>query len=119
MAWTPPLTTERAIEICAAICQRAFHAEGLWDQPMTSLEGVTLGQMLEAAALVERENTRQSAASKVVLHVVPDPRLIAGVFTLEHYSNQVCVASRPSETEGHRWMVVVLHRGPAPKESAK
>lgn len=60
MAWTPPLSLERAIEITTAIAERALHAKGLLDpdKPMTSLEGITLGQMVEAAALVERANAQ-------------------------------------------------------------
>lgn len=117
MAYAPPLTLDRAKEICGAICQRAFHAEGLQDGPMTSLEGVSLGQMVEAAALVERDNDRpaREGAGGKTIHIVPDQRLMAGVFALEHYDAQVCIASKPSETEGHRWMVVLLHRGPKPE----
>lgn len=97
MAWAPPLTLDRAIEITGAICERSFHTLGLWDvgKPMASLEGVSLGQMVEAVALVNRENEKPSDGNGKTIHVIPDQRLVAAVFTLEHYEGTQRIASKP------------------------
>ncbi|MDR6953836.1 hypothetical protein J2X65_003199 [Ancylobacter sp. 3268] len=80
----------RAHEIVAAINARSLVTIGI-DQPLGSLSGVTLQEMIEAKAAVERENNAAVEAAKAKgggysINLVPDDRLIAAVYTLHHYT---------------------------------
>ncbi|MRX32776.1 hypothetical protein [Aminobacter sp. MDW-2] len=81
----PAMDVQRANAIVKAINQRAFFAMGI-AETVDTLEGVTLADMLEAKEIVQAAN--KAAASidgKTELRVVPDDRLIAAAYTLEHY----------------------------------
>lgn len=83
------MTPERAAEIVAAINNRAFMSMGLADQA-GSLQGVSLAEMLEAKALVKQGNEESEAGARrsgggYSISCTPDDRLIAAVYTLEHY----------------------------------
>lgn len=82
------MTPERAHEIVATINRYAFYTMGLYEpgQTLGSLEGVTLAEMLEAKAWVELDNeTRPAIDGKRTIHVVPDDRLIAAAYVINHY----------------------------------
>lgn len=81
------MTPERAREIVAAIADRSFMAMGISDKS-PSLEGVSLVDMLEAATVVEQANREAKTVDGMrTFHVVPDDRLIAAVYALEHYDS--------------------------------
>ncbi|AAL49610.1 unknown [Sinorhizobium phage PBC5] len=75
---------ERARQIVTAINHRAFFAMGISDKS-ASLEGVTLIDMIEAKARVEKENDAPPVDGKKAFTIVPDDRLIAAAYALEHY----------------------------------
>lgn len=84
---TVPLDTrfERALSIVRAINDRCFFAMGI-SETVGSLEGVSLADMLEAKRLVEQRNENAAYVDgKRTINVVPDDRLIAAAYTLEHY----------------------------------
>lgn len=76
------MTRERAIDICQRINARAFLAMGVTERPdLPSLEGVTLRQMLEAAAIVRLANgDARLVDGRRHVYVVPDDRLVAAVY---------------------------------------
>ncbi|GAB4071697.1 hypothetical protein KHC28_00185 [Ancylobacter sonchi] len=80
----------RAHEIVAAINARSLVTIGI-EQPLGSLAGVTLLEMIEAKAAVERENVAAIEAAKAKgggysINLVPDDRLIAATYALEHFT---------------------------------
>ncbi|MFG1332067.1 hypothetical protein V5F41_12545 [Xanthobacter autotrophicus] len=84
------MTPERAREILAAINNRALITMGI-DQPLLSIEGVTLSEMLEAKAMVVAQNERAQADAQqngggYRIAVVPDDRLIAAAYALQHFA---------------------------------
>lgn len=79
------MTYERAREIVVAICNRSFLAMGMPQHPEGDLADVSLIDMLTATAMVEVHNRRPGPGPGRVIQVIPDPRLIAAVFTLENY----------------------------------
>lgn len=83
------LTLERAIEIVTAVNGRALVTMDL-PGDLSPLDGVSLAEMLQAKALVAQENAdakRIAAAhgGAYSIRVVPDDRLIAAVYVLDHY----------------------------------
>lgn len=81
-----PMTIERAIEINAAICDFSFVTMGLKSSLSTkALTGLSLRQMLDAVEIVEAANSSPSIDGKRTIHIVPDQRLVAAVYCLEHY----------------------------------
>lgn len=79
----------RAQEIVSAINDRAFFNMGLKDT-VASLGGISLAEMLEAKSVVEADNDerqrrQQMEGGAVRFRVVPDDRLIAAAYALEHY----------------------------------
>lgn len=105
----PAMTTQRAHQIVKAICQRSFVSMGLHDGPVLSLEGVTLSDMLAAAAEVRAENEQGRERSArdgggYSFSAVPDDRLIAVVYALENYDpgfddENVLAAATPMKGE--------------------
>lgn len=86
------MTPERAQEIVTAINARGFYTIGLWHEgrPLGSLEGVGLAEMIEAKNAVEAANAQEEAHAKetgggYTIRIVPDDRLIAAVYAIEHY----------------------------------
>ncbi|MFG1376111.1 hypothetical protein [Xanthobacter autotrophicus] len=84
------MTPERAREIVAAINNRALITIGI-DQPLLSIEGVTLAEMLEAKAMVVAQNKRAEAEARqrggrYSISMVPDDRLIAAAYALQHFA---------------------------------
>ncbi len=96
----PVLSLDRAIAICDAISDRVFFPMGLV-ATARPLEGVSLDEMLRAAALVRQANRDAKAVNgTTAYHVVPDDRLIAAAYVLQHYDagdDQVAV---PGAEEG-------------------
>jgi hypothetical protein len=79
----------RAREIVLAINARCFTTLG-FDHALTPLDGVSLAEMLEAKRIVENVNAGNKAAAafaggRYTINVVPDDRLIAAVYCLDHY----------------------------------
>jgi len=79
------MTPERAREIVSAINDRCFFTMKLVESPK-SLAGVTLAEMLEAKTIVEAENdAAESVNGSYTIKMVPDDRLIAAAYCMEHY----------------------------------
>lgn len=83
------MTPERAQEIVSAINDRAFFKMGLVEH-VRSLAGVTLAEMLEAAGIVDAGNIaqrerQQREGGSITINVIPDDRLIAAAYALEHF----------------------------------
>lgn len=83
------MTPERAQEIVTAINARCMVSMGI-DQPLGSLQDVSLAEMLEAKSIVEAKNAAaQAHASEngggYSISMVPADRLIAAVYVVGHY----------------------------------
>jgi hypothetical protein len=80
------MTPERAKEIVSAINDRCFYTMGIGTGKLDSLEGVTLGEMLQAKEIVEQGNaSASSAGGSYSISLIPDDRLIAAAYCMEHY----------------------------------
>jgi len=84
------MTKERAHEIVVAICDLAFISMGLGQRGARRLGGLSLRAMLDAKAIVEASDAQVRAAARetgvgYTTHTVPDDRLIAAAYVLEHY----------------------------------
>lgn len=103
---------DRARDIVKAINARCFTTLG-FDRELPSLDGVTLLQMLEAKTIVENVNRTNQVAAKFsggryTIHVIPDDRLIAAVYCMDHYPcSREPVLAVPSG-ERHQKVVAVL-----------
>jgi len=76
---------DRAIAIVKAINQRCFCAMGIADK-VDSLDGVSLSQMLAAKDRLQLESaTSRSVDGVRRFYTVPDDRLIAAAYALQHY----------------------------------
>ena len=76
---------ERAHEIVSAINDRCFFSIGL-KESAASLEGVTLADMIAAKRLIEAKNAAaESVSGSRTISMVPDDRLIAAAYCMEHY----------------------------------
>ncbi|MGK9200455.1 hypothetical protein [Sinorhizobium meliloti] len=76
---------DRAIAIVKAIYQRCICATDVVEK-VNSLEGVSLSQMLAAKDRLQLENaTSRSVDGVRRFYTVPDDRLIAAAYALEHY----------------------------------
>lgn len=83
------MTPERAIEIVYAVNCRLFFNMGILEE-CPSLDGVSLSEMLLAKQTVEKINREEEARGRsqgrgVTMTVIPDDRLIAATYVLEHY----------------------------------
>jgi hypothetical protein len=79
----------RARDIVIAINDRCMFTMDL-PAKCETLAGVSLAEMIEAKRLVQNASAANKAAAAVTgepytLYCVPDDRLIAAVYTLEHY----------------------------------
>jgi hypothetical protein len=88
------MTPERALEIVSAVNDRCFFKMELVDK-VGSLEGVSLAEMLEAVAIVKQMNKDAPAINgKRTIRMVPDDRLIAAAYVLDHYQpdcDAICI----------------------------
>lgn len=83
------MTPERAAEIVSAINERALFQLDLVAS-VKPLTDVSLAEMLEAKTMVQAANVaareRQKAEGEsITISVVPDDRIIAAAYTLEHF----------------------------------
>jgi len=83
------MTPERAQEIVTAINARHMVSMGI-DRPLGSLQDVSLAEMLEATSIVEAKNAAAEAHARehgggYSISIVPDDRLIAAVYVVDHY----------------------------------
>lgn len=83
------MTPERAQEIVSAINDRAFFRLGMVEK-VGSLERVSLAEMLEAKGIVaagnaEAKQRQEQVGGSISIKVIPDDRLIAATYALEHY----------------------------------
>lgn len=105
------MSLARAREIVTAVCQRGFYTMGLCDV-VQSLDGVSLPEMVEAAALVGAANRMADASpGPKVIQVVPDHRLIAAVYALEHFTpDDTPIVLLPPQRDGagHKAISVVM-----------
>lgn len=113
------MTLERAREIVTAINDRCMATIGL-PAKLASLEGVSLEEMIEAKRLVENANTVNQAAAKFSggsysISMVPDDRLIAAVYVLDHYpDSSEPILSVPGR-RGHQRVVAVVELAETPE----
>lgn len=80
----------RARTIVEAICDRSWATMGVADMART-LDGLSLAEMLQAKTMVENSNTASAAVARLsgerhTIYVVPDDRLIAAAYALQHYA---------------------------------
>lgn len=112
----------RARDIVRAINARCFTTLGL-EHDLPSLDGVSLAEMIEAKRVVENVNAANEAAAKFsggrrTIHVVPDDRLIAAVYTLHHYhDSREPILSIPAGATRNK-VVAVLTIANVPEELA-
>lgn len=114
------MTLDRAREIVKAINARCFVHMGL-EHDLPSLEGVSLADMVEATAMIRNVNKVNQAAAKFSggqysVTMVPDDRLIAAVYAIDHYpmSNEPVLAlPRPG---GKRLCALAVVNIPVPAE---
>lgn len=116
------MNLDRAREIVIAINDRAMVTMDL-PAKLDPLSDLSLADMLEAKRLVKNANAAAQAAAAVNgggyrISVIPDDRLIAAVYTLEHYYSQpTAILAVPSGIPGRlKALAVVL--APAPGETA-
>lgn len=102
----------RALEIVWAICDRSMFTLGLVEK-VSSLEGVSLAEMIEATHLVEAEDAKPIEPGKLrTLNVIPDDRLIAAVYCAEHYDVSIGTILILPEQDGDRKALAVVSLGP-------
>lgn len=83
------MTLERAREIVKAVNARCFVTMGL-ERDLPSLEGISLGEMVEATAMVRNANKAAESLAKLSggtysISMVPDDRLIAAAYAIDHF----------------------------------
>ena len=83
------MTPERAAEIVSAINDRALYQLGMV-QKLGSLAGVSLAEMVEAKNVIEAGNLearqrQEREGGSITIRTIPDDRLIAAAYALEHY----------------------------------
>ena len=79
---------ERASDICAAINAFAMETMGLGKADPSKVRDLSLREMLDAVALVERWNDRPKIVGVAhSIHMVPAERLVAAVYTLVHFAD--------------------------------
>lgn len=114
-ALAPKMTTERAFEIVKAINARCFVTMGI-KEDLPPLDDVSLGDMLEAKTLVDHANKaaeahqREHGGGSRSVHMVPDDRLIAVAYAIDHYPSdpQEAILALPI-SKTHRKVLVVLN----------
>lgn len=119
------MTRERAQEIVSAINDRAYFKMGLKEAPdIGSLEGVSLAEMLEAKNTVEAGNKAAQERAKQTggtysVSIIPDDRLIAAAYALEHYhpDNEAVVVIPTSEWPYDRRALGVVGLEPSKDEA--
>lgn len=86
------MTLERACKINDAMCGLYFRSIDVGRRhdgnPQDALAGVSLADMLTAAAMIRAENASHPVAGQRTISSVPDDRLIAAIYTLLHYEAQ-------------------------------
>lgn len=87
-----PMSLDRALELCSIVNSYALATMGVGDvKPLPS--DVTLLELVQAGERVRLENDRTTADALAApepgrtrtYHIVPDPRLIAAVYAIEHF----------------------------------
>jgi hypothetical protein len=79
---------ERAKDICSAINAFAMEGMGLGKADVAKVQDLSLREMLDALALVERWNDRpKTEGVPYTLSIVPDERLVAAVYTLVNFAD--------------------------------
>lgn len=113
---------ERAREIVDAINDRAFYQMGLVES-VGSLDGVTLAEMIEAKQVVEARNEAERERlerehGSATIRVVPDDRLIAAAYALDHYApnNEAVVLVPTGEWPFNRRALAVVGLEPGDGE---
>jgi ferritin-like metal-binding protein YciE len=102
----------RAQSIVSAINDRAFTTMDL-PADMASLADVSLADMIEAKRLVQDANEAAVTAAKgtgerYTIRVVPDDRLIAAVYAIEHYPcSNTAVLALPQRAGRHKALAVL------------
>lgn len=109
------MTLDRALEITSAICARSWATDIDGDYPQPSLVGISLREMLEACEVVEASNVPPALPSGIrVIHVVPDPRLVAAVYAFEHYEPSArAILAVPGQSGTIRMLAVIDQQGQA------
>lgn len=96
------MTPQRALEIVSAINDRCMFTMELCDNPK-SLAGVSLAEMIEAKGIIEAQNdAAESVNGSRTIKLIPDDRLIAAAYCMEHYepSNEAIVVMPMTKREG-------------------
>lgn len=106
----PEMSFEHALDICKRITARAFLAMGVSESPvLPSLAGVSLREMLDAAAIVDRWNKDQKVGNGGrTYYVVPGEPLIAAVFVgVHHEPGTGAISMEPRQVLGEWQMNIV------------
>ena len=78
---------EEAVAIVKAINARCLYNMGLCEPPVR-LRGVSLAEMIEAKEIVAKSNEkaeREANGGSHSIRLIPDDRLIAAAYCMEHY----------------------------------
>jgi len=120
------MTPERAQEIVTAINNQALYSMGVYGPDrLAPLEGISLADMIEAKRIVEEGNKTREGPGPHTIHCVPDDRLIAAAYVLQHYpSSEEAVLYVPearrmfSDSHTHRALAVVAFTPGQEEEAA-
>lgn len=102
-----PMPLERARELCSIVNSYAYATLGV--KAATPLpKDVSLFDLVQAREIVERENKRLETApadgGSRSFYMLPDPRLIAAVYAIEHYPvGPQAIILRPATKEEAFW----------------
>lgn len=112
----------RARDIVRAVNARCYATVGI-EIELPSLEGVSLAEMIEAKQVVQNLNAANEAAAKISggsysISMVPADRLIAAVYTLDHYhDSREPILSIPAGTARQRVVAVLtINNAGAPED---
>lgn len=98
------MTPERAQEIVTAINNRCMFTMDLFGvDKLHSLKGVSLAEMLEAKEVIEAQNrAAESVDGSRTIKMIPDDRLIAAAYCMEHYpaSDEAILVMPCTRSEG-------------------
>lgn len=99
---TEQMSLKRAKDICAAINWHAFNSEGLeFDEPVIDLASISLGEMLNAAEILEEKNklallAQRTYGGSTKMSLIPAERLVAAVYVLNNFvSSDRAICSYP------------------------
>lgn len=107
-----PMELDRAKTIVQAVVARSLLTLGIGKlESLPSLKGVSLDDMIRAAARLRHHEEPSTDGKGKRFYVIPDDRLIAAVYTLEHYHPGGEAIAVRRDDDGRTLGIVVLPIG--------